>query len=262
MTDIVRDNWLKVNGPKEGRTNFMYLDVKGLVTTGVGNLADPYQYAAVLPWKMPDGSLAPAHEVRRCWDVVKGAQYAKTFGGFWFKKLPYNNLRLTEEDLDALVYAKYDQNAVHLKARFPDMPSWPAAARMAVHSMAWACGASFRFPVLESALRHRNWSLASKECTINETGNPGLIPRNKQNRALFLEALRRETEGEDLEAIDAYSPAVPKSERDVGDEDLPETQPEPIIHDSDSYFPERLSSVDFTPGGDDGDSGGGKGSGS
>ena len=40
MRTSVQQVWNEFNNPPERRLNFMYLDVKGLVTTGLGNLTD------------------------------------------------------------------------------------------------------------------------------------------------------------------------------------------------------------------------------
>ena len=77
---------------------------------------------------------------------------------------------------------------VALARRFPDLPTWPASAQLAVLSLAWACGPGFRFPKTEAAIRTQDWATAAEEGVINSVGNPGVIPRNKANRQLFLAA--------------------------------------------------------------------------
>jgi len=58
--------------------------------------------------------------------------------------------------------------------------------------MAWACGAGFVriFPRLAKALDVGDFAAAARECHINETGNPGLKPRNVANKMLFRNASR------------------------------------------------------------------------
>ena len=45
MQSAVRSAWRRFNEPLEGLTDWMYLDIKGLVTTGMGNLIDPVESA-------------------------------------------------------------------------------------------------------------------------------------------------------------------------------------------------------------------------
>lgn len=40
MHEMVRQSWMRFNEPLEGIVNFMYLDVKGWVSTGMGNKID------------------------------------------------------------------------------------------------------------------------------------------------------------------------------------------------------------------------------
>ena len=65
MQAVVRNAWRRFNEPLEGLTSWMYLDIKGFVTTGMGNLIDPVPAALALTWHDADGMRAsPA--VWRC----------------------------------------------------------------------------------------------------------------------------------------------------------------------------------------------------
>lgn len=78
----------------------------------------------------------------------------------------------------------------YLVKRFPEIESWPGDAQLATISMSWACGPAFHFPSLELALRAKDFVIASTQCTINPTGNPGVVPRNAANRILYVNAAR------------------------------------------------------------------------
>ncbi|WP_406429963.1 hypothetical protein, partial [Streptomyces sp. NBC_00631] len=56
MHQSVRDAFIPFNAPLEGRVQFMYLDIKSLVSTGVGNLldADDPQHFGTNPNPLPD----------------------------------------------------------------------------------------------------------------------------------------------------------------------------------------------------------------
>lgn len=187
MKSAVQAAWHSFSTPLEGRCLFMYADAKGLVTTGVGNLIDPVQYALQLPWKRPDGSPATRDEVVAAYAAVKARDDWKLRGGGVYAQL--TTLRLTDEDVDALVARKLAQNEVHLRGRFVEYDDWCADAQLFVHSMAWACGAGFRFPVLETYLRTKQWEDAIGECTIHpEMGT--IVERNRRNRQLLKNAAR------------------------------------------------------------------------
>ena len=71
MQSAVRSAWRRFNEQLEGLTNWMYLDIKGLVTTGMGNLIDPIEAALRLTWHGADGSTAAPDVVRHEWSRIK-----------------------------------------------------------------------------------------------------------------------------------------------------------------------------------------------
>jgi hypothetical protein len=94
-------------------------------------------------------------------------------------------LRLTDDSLESLVIGKLLANDAALVQRFPKFESWPADAQLATHSMAWACGTAFRFPMLAQYLNDWNFHRAVFECSISTTNNPGIKPRNQRNAVLY-----------------------------------------------------------------------------
>ncbi len=50
MYSSVQTQFRAFNEPLEGSIPYMYLDIKGLVTVGVGNLIDPIELATLLPF--------------------------------------------------------------------------------------------------------------------------------------------------------------------------------------------------------------------
>ena len=189
MRDSVRAAFVGFTTAYEGCVPWMYLDVKGLVTVAIGNLIDPIQYAMPLPFvDRVTGALAQRDDIMREWMRVKGDASLARLGHRAAERVC--NLRLTPAGVESVVSRKLDQNDQHLRARFPYVEEWPACAQLAAHSMAWACGPAFRFPMLETALRAQDWTAAAGECHMNEAGNPGLKPRNVANKILFLNAAR------------------------------------------------------------------------
>ena len=181
----VVDVFYRWNGQYEGVAFCMYADILGLATTGVGNLI-PLAVALVLPWKHPDGSPASEAEIEDAWSQIQGNMEAAKRGADYACTL--TDLRLSREGVEALVQDRLEQNAVILAGRFPQFPDWPADAQLAVLSMAWAMGAGFKFPKFEASIKAGDFRAAAEESAINATGNPGVIPRNKENKKLLLAA--------------------------------------------------------------------------
>src|SRR6185437_14187423 len=143
MQSAVRSAWRRFNEPLEGLTSWMYLDIKGLVTTGMGNLIDPVSAALALSWSDANDGRASPDQVSAEWNRMKnnhalahqGAQAARAVA----------TLHLRDADIDALILGKLDQNEAILKAfpAFSDLDAWPADAQLGLHSMAWAMGPGF-----------------------------------------------------------------------------------------------------------------------
>lgn len=188
MKQSVRDVFAEFSTRFEGRVPFMYLDVKGLVTTGIGNLIDPISLAITLPWMRKDGTPATKAEIESEWRKVKALQSMRMRGGMAYGAV--TNLRLNETAIDGLVTAKAAEMEANLVKRFPDFASWPADAQLGLLSMAWAMGPAFRFPKFQAACLAMDFRKAAEECKMNEVGNPGLAPRNVANKQLFLNAAR------------------------------------------------------------------------
>lgn len=221
MRAAVRAVFVDWSTPLEGVVDFLYLDVKGLVTTAMGNLVDPMIYALPLPFVRPDGWLARRDEIIAAWNAVKARQDLALHGGMAFRNV--TTLRLTKEGIAFVVGGKLDENDRYLRTRFgPDYDDWPADAQLAVHSMSWACGPAFRFPQLEAALRVRDFVTAAAECTIHpEQGT--IVERNRRQRLLFMNAARVLEHGLDPDVL--YYP------RDLELAEAP-TQPElPVLED-------------------------------
>jgi GH24 family phage-related lysozyme (muramidase) len=171
----------------EGHVPFMYLDVKGLVTTGRGNLIDPVQYAEMLPWiHKSDGSPAMQGEIVSEWTAVKAAFNLRLMGGMAYSKI--TKLCLSGPVIDNLTETKMYEMWQKLLTRFPNLETVPADMQLAVLSLAWACGPFFQFSKFEQALACEDYVTCATEGQMNAQGNPGLVPRNAANMKLCLNA--------------------------------------------------------------------------
>ena len=184
MRPVVREAFVAFTSPLEGVVPWMYLDVKGLVTVAIGNLIDPIQYALDLPFAHPDGRAATREEIHVAWLAVKGHKELAQQGHRPAARV--SDLRLTPEGIEQVVGRALAGFDAQLGGRFDDWASLPADAQLATLAMAWACGAGFHFPGLVAALRAGDFLTAALSCTINETGNAGVRPRNVAMRQLYL----------------------------------------------------------------------------
>lgn len=220
MRDSVRQGFLPFTKPLEGVVPYMYLDVRGLVTTAIGDLIDPIELAFECPFVHADGTPASRVDIAIDWNAVKSRPELARLGHLAAKQ--YTRLHLTDEGALQIVRGKLESFWKTLAMRFPEIETWPADAQLATISMAWACGARFDFPRLEAALLARDFARAAVECHINETGNPGIVPRNRANKTLYRNAARVEAGDGELDPDVLYYP----------DEILvsPPTERFPIVH--------------------------------
>ena len=175
----------------EGRLNFMYLDIKGLVTTGIGNLIDPFSLAQNLPWqsKSDPGRAATPDEIAAEWNFVKSDPEGRSRrGGGTFAAV--TTLELSDSAVDDLVRKKLAsmENVLANRQEFASFQSWPADAQLGLLSMAWAMGPAFRFPNFQAACARQDFRTAADQCHMADENNPGLRPRNAANKQLFLSA--------------------------------------------------------------------------
>lgn len=198
MHQSVLDNWHTFSRPLEGHEHGMYLDVLGLLTTGVGNLIDasqsgsptPWAPALELPWKRDsDNELATQDEIRAAWSLLKSHQEYAHRSTKAARAL--TKLHLDDADIDELVARKLASNAAYVASHyFPMFEQYPADAQLGLMSMAWAVGPGFptKFPTFKTCVLAGDWESARNACTIREDGNPGVIPRNRANRVCFANA--------------------------------------------------------------------------
>jgi hypothetical protein len=190
MKASVLPGFMAITPKLEGDTNWMYLDVKGLVTTGWGDLIDPINAALYLPWfhKMT-GLPASVPEIRDAWAKVKGAISMMRMGGGAYAAL--TDLRLTSDGLSSLVQGRLGSDDELLSKRWSMYANAPADGQLALLLCAWAAGPAWPAPHLDAALASGDWDAAAGpvgdanafvacrgHAWLNDDGNPGLRPRN------------------------------------------------------------------------------------
>lgn len=177
----------------EGGVSSLYADIRGKATIAYGNLVDTPGEVAALPLVRADGSLASIAEKIALWNVIHDDPHAAAQGYRYAARL--SPLRLTREGMTALATARLDANDRTLRARVPDWEDHGACVQLALHSLAWACGANVHYPRMFGAVNARDYELAAVEIHMNEwtpegIHNAGLVPRNKANNILMRNAAR------------------------------------------------------------------------
>jgi len=198
MHPSVVANWRTFNEPFEGVVSFMYQDVKGLITIGMGNLIDPIGAALGLPFRKRNkkgvanpGTPATRAEIEAEWKLIKSKPELAKKGHRACD--PLCTLELDAAAIDRLIAAKLSSNESFLKHQpwFKDFDRWPADAQMGLLSMAWAMGPGFgaKWPRFRSACQRQDFAdtkdSAAENCKMSEAGNPGVIPRNRADKKLF-----------------------------------------------------------------------------
>src|SRR6476469_6934719 len=126
MHQSVQDAFPAFTEPLEGRVPFMYLDVKGLVTTGVGNLIDTddpahlFSNANLVPeafgfdWRDRNtDAQAGQDEIQAEYTTVKNRQDLKNAA--IGTKESITRLRLTDQAIDQMVATRLASNETILK---------------------------------------------------------------------------------------------------------------------------------------------------
>jgi GH24 family phage-related lysozyme (muramidase) len=197
MLPAVQSNFPAFSAKFEGRVPYMYLDIRGLVTVGVGNLVDPVASAQALPFRFKNkpgikapGSPATPDQIAAEWQTLKNDTSLPTSG---FKACePITQLELSDDAIDSLILQRLADNEGFMKRQpwFQNFDSWPADAQLGLLSMAWAMGpvGPGSFPNFRAACQRLDFNAAAAQCRMNEAGNPGLIPRNNANVTLFSNA--------------------------------------------------------------------------
>lgn len=194
MKVAVRNAFFAFSESFESLVDWLYLDVKGFVTIGLGDLVDPPALMAGLVFLRPDKSVATSSEIQAAWLKVKNLQSQAKAGGGTFANV--TSLRATHESIAKLVDAKLGLNESILTKAFPQWEEWPANAQMATLSMAWAYGAEFThtWPKFTAACLRRDWQEASRQCraSVAELAkqNTSFKRRNATQVALFNNAAK------------------------------------------------------------------------
>jgi GH24 family phage-related lysozyme (muramidase) len=170
--------------PHEGVVSHMYLDTVGKVTVGVGNMVATAAAAAALAFvDRATRTRANEAQIRADFESVSSqpkAQQARQY------KL-HTKLDLPDEAIWTLLKARVDGFEQQLIGYFPQFPSFPSSAQLALLDMAFNLGGpalNTRWPSLKRAVLAQDWRSAQQECERSTS----TLARNNATRLLFQRA--------------------------------------------------------------------------
>ncbi|HEY6879455.1 MAG TPA: hypothetical protein VI299_15615 [Polyangiales bacterium] len=155
----------------------MYLDTRGLVTTGIGNLIDPVRLALGLPFQFKStnrhgivsGRMATRDEIESEWKYLKDHPNRASFIRLGARTIePHTSLELSAANRQTLFLNKSNSNERQLRTHFSEYDSWPADAQLALMAMAWGLGPGFpnTWPNFAKACRARDFDAAAANSHI------------------------------------------------------------------------------------------------
>src|SRR4030095_11530526 len=125
----------------EGKVNYMYLDVKGLVTVGIGHLIDPVNMAHKYEFRTKGGG-GPVSigEITTEWQTVKSRTdlIPKGAGAFG----PITRLELSDNGIKTMVTSSANAIETYIKTNgsaqkfYSNFAKWPADAQLAFMGVA------------------------------------------------------------------------------------------------------------------------------
>jgi GH24 family phage-related lysozyme (muramidase) len=165
----------------EGEVPWMYCDVKGLVTVGIGNLVKTPEVAVELPFcHLANQKPASDEEKHAAWAKVhrlyEQSQSALMHTSVKLSAQAYRavtDLRLPLDASSELLARRLRAEFLPAARRvFQDFDQWPQTVQRAVVDMTYSLGEHglvSKFPSFVAACRIQDWQEAAKQC-MRESG--------------------------------------------------------------------------------------------
>lgn len=185
MRAHVEQIWPAFNEDLEGIFDFMYVDIKRLVSTGMGIMIEPVELALRLEWMMGDRR-ATVEEVVHDWNEINSRE-EELWNVFAPNQAKYTRVRLTEDGVRRATKERLDVNIAYVKRFFPNWDLWPSDAQLGTASLFWGLGAGLdkTRPAFVRAANRNDWVTAKMHAQYNDTGNESLKKRNRKQALCF-----------------------------------------------------------------------------
>lgn len=147
----------------EGRIPHMYLDTKGKVTVGIGNMIPHIAAAQKLPFvDRGTKKRATAAEIKADFETVRKQPKGKLAK----KYEAMTKLILTEIEIDKLFNKRIAEFKTQIKHKFPDFEKYPLSVQFALMDMAFNLGTAGlvqKFPNFTKAVKANDWKKAAAQ---------------------------------------------------------------------------------------------------
>lgn len=167
----------------EGKIAHMYLDTRGYVTIGIGNMLANAAAAKKLAFVVRESGLAATPAQIEA-DFTAVTKLAAGMPAASYKT--HTRLDLPDASINALFKVRIDGFRADLAGSFKDYATYPVAAKRALLDMIYNLGKDglLKFKKLKAAAEAGNWKEAANQCHRQGPSKE----RNDWTRELFLEA--------------------------------------------------------------------------
>lgn len=177
VRDIIKQN--------EGSIPYMYLDTRGNVTVGVGQLLSTVEDAQQLPFvQRATQASATADEIATDFNNVSGQKAGQVAQAY----KQYTQLELTDEAIDNLLNQRIAEFQDGLQGAYQGFDGYPDSVQEALFDMSFNLGLSGlvnKFPKLRQAAEAGNWQVCAQECERRGISDE----RNLATKELFEQAV-------------------------------------------------------------------------
>lgn len=165
----------------EGCITHMYLDTKGKVTVGVGNMLPGVSEALELPFiNRESREPGTPEEITKDFRRVADQKPGRVAGSY----KAFTSLDLEDDAIDALLDRRIGDFEAGLRRNFPGYDDYPQACRLALMDMVFNLGNNglvTKFPSLTRAAREQDWEECANQCRRKGISEE----RNDEIRMLF-----------------------------------------------------------------------------
>jgi GH24 family phage-related lysozyme (muramidase) len=168
-TDEAISRYVKNAKKWEGVVQHLYLDTKGLVTVGIGNLTNTLNAAQALPFvNSSTGQAATKGEIQTNFNAVKGMKAAMVATSY--RQNP--NLVLTNEEIEKLAGDRIrDEFLPQIRKVFSGFDGYPIEAKEVIVDITYNVGTG-KIRSWKNLIKHAeasDWSAASEEAVVSSS---------------------------------------------------------------------------------------------
>jgi GH24 family phage-related lysozyme (muramidase) len=183
----------------EGTVGYMYLDTRGFVTVGLGNMLKTVDAATELPFMVvaTNKPPVPATKAQIAAAYQKVSNLAASMGRRFYKLDP--SIELTDaEVISGAIKSLKKEFVKPLQGHFPDFDNFPCAARRVLIDMAYnaGVGGTLKLRGVRHAVEHRDWAELAQHCEFHTKASSAQTKaqagRAKWRRTLLSEAILEE----------------------------------------------------------------------